>query len=932
MYKSGGVYKKVIFLRKFDFALIDYLNERTLDMNRIINKFFAVILMVTILSSIFLMPSNAAEAGKMGSIEDVEIVILLDVSGSMNYSDPKIPVKRNELGVTEEKASENIPGSSDRPDHTRRSIEACEILQFLCNSSSDILGGINTVIKIIPFNDAIYSGFAPVDITTAQGSKNYKKQLNTILTDTDYDTYMENLNTYKKVSLEKLNEYLDTYKSTDKTPDIFCWSSVTNIAQALEAAYDSISESDASQKAVILFTDGRNENGSGGSASEIVEWDERSYAAADKLKEEGISLFTIALNAGKANGIDSIDKDFIAKLYGSDDISSCEDVRIIEKSEQIMDAFMSLVEGIYGVGSQIEQGKEDEKVFELSNKTPIERKIKVYNDIVKNVFVVISSQNEITGIQVLDPEGKIVSDIDIFAENRIKDNPSICEVDYTESKRGLHVSIPYPQGGEWTLKITGEKGTAIQTNMYMIDLDVWDNITSDTIYVEDALEFETAVRAKNDAVRITDAGIYLEEDNSSAELQLMSANQKNGPTYQGRRNEDGTGYAYKVSFKKPGEYLLKNTIKHDKYSATSEKVVTVVGPNVDIKPVALKNGIQIDVTLTHPVTEEKLDNLPEYLSGQVLEVVVEHNGKKENIKMQFEKGSMSEEYIPPVNGSYSFKAVFSSGNTVTFETAPVTVDFEYPKLVPINFPDEFGGSNFSGKFNAYVELPSSTEDGRKLSYTVTSIGDNIVAEEKDGKLEVTVNGFTSGEVTVVVSDGRGQEDTYIVPVSVKSLRWLIVLAVIVVLAAAAAVVLFIFIQSASNKLNLKFNLYIDNPGTGHNLRYELMSLKVLKNVKHKMTLAELLTADRTGSKIVKSPSSTMDDTDYNNFIGNIAPNVFLQGTQKGKQLIISTVDPKSKKKRKWGTFTNRTGAEKTIIVKNSAVSDEIYNQYQITFM
>ena len=158
-------------------------------------KSFILLLLMAVLLPIVFVPVNAAETD--GGTQDVEVVLLFDVSGSMNQSDPV--------------------SASD----TRLSIEAAH--QFVFNYPTEA----NMYITVVPYNSNIYTDFDKVNVATPDGLKNYVSKMEDIL-----------------------ENGLDGFT---------CWANQTDIGGALERAKEILEKSAIERKTVVLFTDGKIE-------------------------------------------------------------------------------------------------------------------------------------------------------------------------------------------------------------------------------------------------------------------------------------------------------------------------------------------------------------------------------------------------------------------------------------------------------------------------------------------------------------------------------------------------------------------------------------------------------------------------------------------------------------------------------------------------
>ncbi|MCL1999762.1 MAG: VWA domain-containing protein [Turicibacter sp.] len=124
----------------------------------------------------------------------VEFVILLDVSGSMNFTDPAAA------------------------DMSRTSTEGARIFGFLSPTFSD------TNISLVIYNEAVRTVLQSTNVRSDEGREEFSRTLDDI--------------------------------NNNNIPGFNAWSSWTNIGDALQVAYEILADSDADRKGVLLFTDG----------------------------------------------------------------------------------------------------------------------------------------------------------------------------------------------------------------------------------------------------------------------------------------------------------------------------------------------------------------------------------------------------------------------------------------------------------------------------------------------------------------------------------------------------------------------------------------------------------------------------------------------------------------------------------------------------
>ena len=202
------------------------------------------IIMLVSVSTVFAMPSE-------GEDDSAEFVILFDVSGSMNWTDPA------------------------GPDMSRVSTEGARIFGFLRPTFSE------TTISLVIYNEVVRTVLEPTNVRTEHGMMVFSD------------------------ALDDINH--DRIPQLPGTPHFRAWSSWTNIGGALHAAYEILAESTASRRGVLLFTDGMIEM----STPALAEMSRQlSNDTRDAFATAGIPIHTIGLNAGGFH----FDQDYLEDL------------------------------------------------------------------------------------------------------------------------------------------------------------------------------------------------------------------------------------------------------------------------------------------------------------------------------------------------------------------------------------------------------------------------------------------------------------------------------------------------------------------------------------------------------------------------------------------------------------------------------------------
>ncbi len=235
-------------------------------------KILAILLTLAAIVCAFPISMAAEEAAPVNS---VEIVLLLDVSASMNMADPQRTVGDTVMRVSTEAA-----------------------LNFVYNYPTETA----MYMKVIPYNAAVYTGFDSVNVSTEKGLEKYEKNMQMILDDLSE------------------NSTIDA---------ISCYRFATDIGAALEAATETVSASTAEKKAVILFTDGKIEL-----AYRPDEELSHQKAADSKtaLEKLGVPIYCIGLNQNN-----SVDAEFLKGL--SDSEYTPGETVVVTKASELGDVF-----------------------------------------------------------------------------------------------------------------------------------------------------------------------------------------------------------------------------------------------------------------------------------------------------------------------------------------------------------------------------------------------------------------------------------------------------------------------------------------------------------------------------------------------------------------------------------------------------------------
>ena len=812
------------------------------------NHFRKIACLILFLTALFCMVLPVAA----DSSDDVEVVLLFDVSGSMaRYSDP----------LTES-------GS-------RLSIEAAQQFVFNCSPQT------NMYVKVIPYHHEICTSLDKVNVAEESGLGTYIQYMQNILSDKN----------------DK-----DNVNNEDLVPGIACWNyvSYTDIGLALENAVNAIvGSSNCEKKVVILFTDGKIDLKEGEAAEAVSE--QKAFDSADALAEAGVQLYSIGLDAG---GKGNIDKSFLAKLHKVDSVDKTNNIKIVENANQLADVFSEIYTYLFD-NTMLDEDVED---FSVSPDEETERVINIYANAVKEANISLSSAARLKTIKVLNPAGVTVADIDLDNPGKNKIDKEKCVVNYTGMAHSATIKLLAPEGGDWKVLVKGEESTVIERKIYLFDLVVRDNIPSENVYVGNKFVFESTIYNSENNIHLDSPGLYSADEGASSTVVYQLVGGGNEKTVNGTLNKNSNGYVYELEFKDPGEYVLKTTLVHSQYRINgTDKKITVVGPNLVVSAVNdpdVEGDPDVSLRFVNPVKGETVDTIPSYIMGQNMTLVVSKDGEEiERIDIdmnKFENGEYVHSYIPATVGKYTFKAEIGHLDVVAVESEAVEIDFLASQIsMNGNIINKIEKSAFSGGFQKIIDLTGifADSDGDALTYTVKTEGDSSITASISGeKLTIKSDDFGNAVISLVVSDGNGAERVCTITVSIKSLVPVLMTIIIVVVALAVIAVLAILFINHKKIISMAFKIRVEkvNPETYQTTEvvYSVPRLSGKKNAKPSMTLKTILTTRGYSSPLY----GTMDGADIQNFIENYSEHISLTGVPFKKAFKIVSKDPVNKKK------------------------------------
>ncbi len=855
----------------------------------------------------------AAEESSADTTESVEIVLLLDVSGSMEQADPLTSTL------------------------SRVSIEAAQQFVFNYPTSADMY------IKVIPYNYQVYEGFDSVNVSTESGMMQYVENMQLILHD------------YNSVRPDD-----PKFNQEDNLPGFRCWWYQTDIGGALEAATKVVTESTADKQAVILFTDGRIELAN----------DEQEAISAQKAADSsqtldslGVPIYCVGLNKNN-----SVDEDFLRGL--SDTKNAPGKTTVVTKATELTGVFQEIYTYLF------DNSLLDEDVDEIVVSPDVEehKSLRIYGQAVKEANISLTSNAALHSIKVTAPANAgggqvVVANVDLTKTGSLTMNFNGCVINTTPSHSTATIKLLNPVDGDWTISLTGEASTVMVSNIYLFDLTLHENLSTEKIYVDDLLSFNTAIYNAETNTHIKSAELYT---GSTATATVINRATSANELFVGTLNSAQNGFDFSVACKAPGVHEIGMSIVHDQFAIQTQKTVEVIGPTLKVSTTAFDDDGKCTVTvyLVNPLTGNTVSSLPAYLNGangkvtissgtgtvkehafdwsdlssgsysftfdapradrysvsaslstydttlttdeQSMEAVgpelkvsasTDDNGKctikvyltnsqtgemvsslpaylngangtitilsgTETVKEQtftatdLSSGSYSFVFDAPRAGQYAVNAKLTNDNT-TLEASSQSITVK-PSTITVtgDLPETVSKSGFSASFTETITLKDafSDSDGDTLTYTV-SVGEDghatAVIEGTD--LIITSESFGKTEITVTVTDGKGAEATYVITVKTKSTVGTVVALVIVAIVLIVAVVIFLIILNKSKVIRFGFRVQIIRNESENYTEavFNVGRLASNRHAKPTMKLDTLLSSNNSFSQIL---SSDIDDS------------------------------------------------------------------------
>ncbi len=745
--------------------------------------------------------SVSAESNKEMSYE---IVMLIDVSGSMNLADPQ-----------------------------RISIESAKAFAYLYPYNADFFN-----ISVVLYNTDVLTAVESVNISEEKGMQTYQTCLDTI------------------GKLGQKGEY----------NGFVCWDNArdTDIGLAMMQSKQILAKSKADKKAVLLFTDGKidlDKNPLVVSPAE-KQSEQNSYDCAEYYASSNIPVYTVGLN--RNNGVDGVFMQKLADMTGGD-YQACKsadeltelfwdiygfftnsttnsDTTIIVQpnvetkhkvnifgqaiSEANLILFSSTVIKSYKVtnpnGAVIAEMKEDGSKFAVSgclvNQNDYTINIKLINPTDGDWSVSFMSATSGTvrigeiylyNLEVADSGLKsiAVGDSIEFVPvlfNTDTDKRVTTKAIYETSKCYVMINKDGAQD-VYTAKLNSAKDGYFLEHTFTNpgDYEIIYRIVNDQFEVESKQRLEVlppnlTVAANNDTYELGDAvniTCKIQHPISGASMvlpdyivgfELIAEVKVDGrQVFSGPVKYTGSGeYAFTYMPLSVGSYTVSVQMKkyNDSIASTVPTIFNVKTPELNVKAnkATVERGDQVDFTISlkNPVTGADV-NISSYYKNCKITADVKLNGKAWKV---FEIDSVSDtalfNFVPDKKGEYSIAVTLSSDGT-TLKSNPISVVVKESSVV---IPIDQGEININdGVFPIVIEIldingnKTTTCPDYMKKYTVTfkcgnTVGDPISFFDfiaSGGKYDFVPQ--TAGEYTVIaLIEGEGEPIELSVDVSVQA--------------------------------------------------------------------------------------------------------------------------------------------------------------------
>ncbi len=783
--------------------------------------------------------------------ESVEVVLLFDVSGSMNQADPET-------------------------DGTRLSIEAAHQFAFYYPTDA------NLFITVVPYNSKVYSGFPRVNVSTETGMETFGEQLTSIVE----------------------NE-ISGFK---------CWKEDTDIGTALEVANDLLSKSVADRKSVILFTDGKIDLINDDITTEESEAKAASESAALKDAGIPIYSIGLNCNNGvdreQLNSISGEENVYIvnsaADLIGAfskvytflfnvelDSVEESFDVSPDVATEKTYRIYGQAVK-VANIGIASGAALYTIKVIDPDNITVADIDLrKPESAVIDESLCVIkhTPSGYIATIKLIAPKDgvwkvSVTGKKSAVITRKLYDPYTFRVSDNAPETAFVNETFGY------TAQVYNENDVLLTTSGLFdseegaaAEAVVYNNSTGKAKVYKGVLN--TAGNGYEFYFVFDAVGSYTIKTTIS-HSQFKAESQKIVTVEELVTEAEGVLDASAAFVEEEGcIYVFLKILD----SEDNSELGYVPGnfEDVEFSIVAYRDGKEETSTTL---------SIDKFMSGFYGLAFMPEDSGKYTFRVSYE--------LEGEEKSVTFGGIYY--------TAPV-IEPEKPKTSEItkegDIIDSIEESGFSGSFEKEIELDGVFEDsdGDDLTYEIKIDGDDDVFsaeyDEDSNSIIVEADGFGEATLIITVTDGEGAEYEYEIDLVSKSLWPIVIIIGSVVLVLLIALIIFLIIYNKKKVISISFNVKLETHDDGAynsvSAVYNVSRLSNKKNAKGTMTLAQIL---NTNGYARQEIDSTMSEDQIKNFIAEYCHAVVLTGVPFKRQFKIEQKNLKTKKTVRKYVFKN----------------------------
>lgn len=624
-----------------------------------------------------------------GEGRSYEVVLLIDSSGSMKYADPE-----------------------------RISMEAAEAFAYYYPSEAEYFN-----ISVVLYNTDVLTAVRSVDVSKTNGMDSFQSTMKEI---------------GSKAPGEKFN-------------GLTLWTGETDIGGAIMEADKILSASNATTKAVLLFTDGKLDldNNPNVTTDAEVQSKNNAVSCADKFGTMQIPLYTVGLNYN--NGVD---KGFLQDLAERSD----GEYRVCTSAEELMPFFQDLyakfVDGTFEDGDSIV----------VQPNVDTDYRINLCGQAISEANMVLFSTAKIDSFTITNPNGAKVAWSTPDGGYEVV-NPADCRV--TRNEMTVNVKLLRPADGNWTITFSSKEYGTVQVGaIYLYDLQVKAQ-APDFVDVGASFEFRPVLHNRDTKADIESFDIY---NDSECIVTITNTSTNRSESFVAQCRKDGLGYTLKQVFAKPGVYKVGILIKNKQFEESTSCTITVLEPELKLSAdkTTCQRGEQVTVTAQLTDSEGKPVAMPTYLKNEYngeCPFTITQNGSKITPASWNDDGNgkFTCVFVAEQDGDYTVNAAIGSEKNGVAAAKPLTVQVWRPTFVLNMAADNMAMGN-SVKAEVVLSNPITGEKlpisqsmiGQKLTATILLDGQALTQQE----IEITESGIQFnykpekvGKYTVRVTDG-----------------------------------------------------------------------------------------------------------------------------------------------------------------------------------